>query len=94
VRAVNAAGAGPWSEAKEAKRHTGVSPPVERARHVVSVVSVVSIVINVDRCVRTRMRLVVSFQMGSQVARVRVWMYFHVICRPGVVIVQPWLIVD
>jgi hypothetical protein len=74
VRAVNAAGAGPWSEAKEAKRHTGVGPLVERARHVVSNVP---IVINGDRCVRTRVRLVVSFQMGSQVARVRVWVYFH-----------------
>ncbi len=50
VRAVNAAGAGPWSEAKAAKRHTGVGPHVERAHHVVT------IVINVDRCVHMRMR--------------------------------------
>ena len=37
VRAVRRCGAGPWSEAKEAKQHTGVSPPVECARQVVSV---------------------------------------------------------
>jgi hypothetical protein len=46
VRAVNAAGAGPWSKAKEAKRHTGVGPPVEGARQLALLVS---IVVNVDR---------------------------------------------
>ncbi len=47
----------------------------------------------VDCCVHTRVRLVVSFQAGSQVARVHVSVYFHE-PYPGVVLVQPGLIVE